>query len=265
MSKSKKEPKYETGKRPWRDASTFAGGPGQKWTLWASWGVLLLVVLVCAVIWFSLPNKTPTAAGPAPKTVTSSTAAPARQTVCPSTESSTQIPTSAPADVTWKALYGNTWPASASAGPTRTVDGVAQCFQHSPTGAAFAAVNIMQTLRVNDTSAALQILDSQFIANAGSDVARRELPVTYSTQPPAGRVWGRTVGFKVESYRPGQAVLLLVENWPQRGQYTGYDITMVWQNGDWRVQLDNDGRTSLNGDITVDPGSYIPWETAATQ
>ncbi|MFJ8896606.1 hypothetical protein ACIRCZ_18635 [Leifsonia sp. NPDC102414] len=263
-SKKNRQHKHEAGQRPWRDVSTFAGGPGQKWTRWASWGVVGGLLLVCAAIWVAFPDRAPTpAAGPAPATTTKPSA-PASASVCPATVESTEIPQAGPADISWTALYGNAWPTSAAIGPTKTVDGIAQCFQHSPAGAALAAVNIIQSTRTVDTVTAQKILATQFVQNAGLETATAELTKTYATQPPEGRVWGRVVGFKVESYRPDQAVLLLVEYWPQRGQYTGYDVTVAWVDGDWKVQLTSDGQTSRNGDITVDPTGFTRWETPAT-
>ncbi|WP_426624533.1 hypothetical protein ACPPVW_18580 [Leifsonia sp. McL0607] len=123
-----------------------------------------------------------------------------------------------------------------------------------------AAVNILQTIRTADVPSALQILDAQYVRNDGLTAAQQQLPTTYATQPPESRVWGRSVGYRVESFTAEQAVVLLVESWPQRGQYTGFDVTLVWQNGDWAVQLAPDGSTSLNGQITVDPDGYIPWQ-----
>jgi hypothetical protein len=37
----------------------------------------------------------------------------------------------APPDLSWTVAYGNSWPTSASTGPMKTVDGIAQCFAHS--------------------------------------------------------------------------------------------------------------------------------------
>jgi hypothetical protein len=261
-SRGTKKSKYEPGQRPWRDQSTFAGGPGQKWTLWASAITLGLLGIVCLLIWV-MPTGSTSTPVTAATTTSTPTAAPTSG-VCPAGPSSTDIPQAAPADLQWTALYGNTWPTSATVGPTKTVDGVAQCFQHSPAGAALAGVNIMQSVRVVDLAAAEKIIAAQFVAGPGQQATLTGIQATYPTQPPQGRAWGRVVGFKIESYTAEQAVVLMVENWPQRGQYTGYDLTLKWVDGDWKVHLTDTGQPSLNGDITVDPTGFTPWEKATS-
>lgn len=262
MGKRTKDSKYEPGQRPWRDQSTFFGGPGQKWTLWTSWITVVIVGVVCVggiILIFSTPHQGAGPAGPAATAAAGHQAAPGR--VCPVGSSTTDVPAAAPADIRWKALYGNTWPYSPSVGPTRTVDGVAQCFQHSPMGAALAGVNILQSARTVDLVSAQKIIRTQFTPGKGQQAALSEAVKAASTAPQA-RVFGRVVGFKIESYRPEQAVVLLVESWPQLGQYTGYDLTLDWVNGDWRVHFTDNGQPSLNGVITVDPAGYTPWESA---
>ncbi|MFJ3395346.1 hypothetical protein [Leifsonia aquatica] len=261
---AKKNAGSSSGVKSWWAGTTFAGGEGKPWTLWASWLVIGGLLVACGVVWLvpqpAGPAHDAAAAGPAPTTTRNATTKPDTVSPCPSRPTSEEITDHAPADITWQAAYGTSWPVSADVGPTKTVDGIARCFQHSPQGAAMAAVNIMQTTRTADAPDALAILAAQYVANGGRDIAQKQLPATYATQPPQSRVWGRTVGYRVESFTAGQAVVLLVESWPQRGQYTGFDVTLVWQDGDWAIQLASDGSTSLNGQITVDPTGYTPWQ-----
>lgn len=263
MGKRNKSPEAGGPLSRWWSASTFGGGPGKTWTLWLSWILVGGMMVACGVIWLlpqdSGPSHEAKPAGPVPSATPKSTDG-ADPAPCPPHPVTDGTPDRAPDDISWRAQYGTTWPVSATAGPTRNVDGIDRCFQHSPQGAAMAAVNILQSTRTADIPTALQILDAQYVRNDGLSAAQQQLPTTYATQPPQARVWGRSVGYRVESFTANQAVVLLVESWPQRGQYTGFDVTLVWQHGDWAVQLAPDGSTSLNGQITVDPNGYIPWQ-----
>ncbi len=70
------------------------------------------------------------------------------------------------------------------------------------------------------------------------------------------RPWGRSLGFKIISFTPDVAQVLLVEQWAGVGQYLGWGTTLVWTDGDWRLQFLDDGQLSVNGSITVDPNGF---------
>jgi len=255
---------YPVGERPWRDQSTFAGGPGKPWTKIAAIIVIGTCVVASAII-VLLPHP----ATPHLITSTSSTGSRPGVSNGPGTtkgvcgqaaESGDSRP---PNDVVWLAVYSNSWPTSATAGPQKMVDGLRQCFAHSPIGAALAGVNLTQSLRTADLPTAHKILDHQYAQNAGQIVSGQWVDKTYPDLPPASRDWGRVMGYNVLAYTPTTARVLLVENWPQAGQYTGYTVTLNWSAGDWQIVLDADGQPSPDGQITVDPSGFTPW--AATK
>lgn len=255
-----KQKQHEPGNRPWRDVSVFAGGPGQKWTGWAS-GIILVLLLGCSA--FILLPKAWMNSGQAPVSTSTpqSSTKPASTTVC-SNSPSNPSDQAAPSDLSWTVAYGNSWPTSASTGPMKTVDGLAQCFAHSPAGAAMAAVGATQAVRAADTATAQKILGSRYVQNEGLVKASAGIAKTYAAQPPQSRQWARTMGFKVLSYTDAQAQILLVENWPQRGQYTGFTVTLRWVDADWKILLEPSGQLSSTPDITVDPNGFTPWEAA---
>lgn len=268
MSKQKKDT-GEQGARPWRDTSVFAGGPGQKWTLPASIILVVLLVVIGLAVLF-LPKVFPSRpAGQdastisptsTPKTATSNSTAPSAQD-CPASPVD-EGASGSPSDISWAVQYGNSWPVSASTGPTKTIDGLGRCFARSPAGAALAAVNLTQTVRTADLATAQKILDAQYVQNEGVKAAAAGIAKAYEAQPPQSRQWGRTMGFKVLAFTGDAAQILLVENWPQRGQYTGFTVNVVWSGGDWKVRLEDSGQTSSTPEITVDPNGFTRWEAA---
>jgi hypothetical protein len=92
------------------------------------------------------------------------------------------------------------------------------------------------------------------VQNEGLVKASAGIAKTYAAQPRAAV--GRTMGFKVLSYTDAQAQILLVENWPQRGQYTGFTVTLRWVDADWKILLEPTGQLSSTPDITVDPNGF---------
>jgi hypothetical protein len=257
MSKNKPE------RASWREASTFFGGPGRKWTGWAAPILLVALIGFAAIILFvprpetTPATSTPVATGNAPDKPTE-TADEAGQASCPASPVNADA-TAPPNDLEWVSVYGNSWPVSDELGPRKVGSVIGECFDRSPIGAALAAVNTMQAIRLAETDTAMQILDTRFLQNAGVDVAREGIAETYATSAPQDRPWGRVMGYKVLSFTADAAEVLLIEDWPQRGQYTGAAVTVLWSQGDWKVQLDESGRTAPNADITVDPDSFTRW------
>lgn len=247
------------------NTSTFGGGTGKQWTLITSWALVgVLIVLAAVALW---PTGTP---GQEPRATSSTTGDeapsaddggghPDEHGGCPVGATSDARPTAAPSDIEWEAAYGSTWPVSASVGPTATVDGVARCFEHSPMGAALAAVNILEGVRVLGLEEATAVIDAQFADTPGKQVVRDGIAQASPDNPPEQRVGPRLLGFKIVSYTPDEARIVCVEAWPNAPQYTGETITVVWVDGDWRMQVEDDGKITAYGTVTVDPGSYLPW------
>jgi len=262
---SKKTKKIEsdtTGDRPWRDVSTFAGGPGRKWTGFAAPVFLAGLVLVTAFVafWPQADPSTPTAETttvPGPGRAESSGTG-----ACPAVDvHKTEV--NPPADLEWVSAHGTSWPVSSSAGPTKTVDGVAQCFDRSPAGAALAAVNAIQSFRTADLDEALQILDARFVQNTGRDKTATGVTKTYAEQPAASRPVVGTAGYTVMMFTEDTARIQLVERWPAASQFTGYTVTLQWVDGDWRVALLDSGQPYPDHEpITVDPDAFTRWSKA---
>lgn len=244
-------------RRTWK-RSTFGGGPGTGSGLVVAWSIITVFIICTAwALWPATTPGTVTARRPqssAPHTPAVSTAPDA----CPAGPESDTPAEAPPADLSWAAAYGS-WPVSATAGPTTIVDGIHRCFAHSQLGAALAAVNIIQGVRVNGLDVAAAMVNAQFEPGPGQQAVLAGITASYPANPPESRSWGRVIGFKVVAYTPDEARIVSVESWPQAAQYLGETITVVWDGGDWKVQPEPDGKTNAAGTITVDPGSFILW------
>lgn len=261
--KTKKNDPGSEGRRPWRDVSTFAGGPGQKWTGIAARVFLAVLILVAAlvVLWpqpdtSTSPAETPTRASDA------SQPDGAGEGDCPAVDvQKTEV--DPPKDLEWVSVHGNSWPVSATVGPKKTDVDVPGCFDRSPVGAALAAVNTIQSFRTADLDDALQILDARFVHNTGSEKTAEGVSKTYPEQPASSRPLVLETGYTVMMFTPDTARIQLVEQWPGKSQFTGFTVTLQWVDGDWRVELLDSGQPYPDNEpITVDPGSFTRWSEA---
>ena len=259
MSKKQKNTQPREGSRPsWREASTFTGGPGRAWTGIAAPVFLVVIVLIAAAVVF-WPRGADTT-GPSTGAPTTPDEA-VSESVCPAAEKEPDAG-DPPADLSWVAVQGFAWPISASVGPKVDADGVSQCFDRSPIGAALAAVNAAASIRSADVDEAHLLLDTLFVDNAGRDVSAESIDELYPTTPPSSRPATRQMGYRVLAFNDDLARIQLVEELPGAGQFTGTTYTLRWMEGDWRVELEDDGNPSDPLMITVDPDSFTRWVAA---
>ena len=229
-----------------------------KITLWASIGVLVFAVIAALII-FLVPGPSDSAApgntsSPKPS---SSKPADASGVGCKAPASDNR---KVPADLRWEATDGISWTASATAGPTRTVDGFGTCFQHSPVGAALAAVTI--NLSTVDRTQ-LDIAKFYLADSPGRDTALAQIePGTYSPIKQQMEDNGMSlVGFRVEEYDKDRAAIRIVLRVPNSSTgFRGIPVPMVWSDGDWKLKLLDDGSTGQPTD--EQEGSFTYWRSA---
>lgn len=229
-----------------------------KITLWLSIGVLGAAVIAALVIFFLPTESTPDApdvaatASPAPSS--SSPTAGADAIGCDAPPSDDR---KVPSDLRWAAVDGVTWPVSDSTGPTATADGFPACFEHSPVGAALAAVTVLYSQIEHSPldSSTFYLADSvgkgvvleQVKGNPASEL-KESLEANGVTM----------VGFQIEEYDDNRAAVRLVLRFPgsATGQ-RGLPYPMVWVDGDWKVKPLDTGSTGQATD--VGPTEYTSW------
>jgi hypothetical protein len=93
-----------------------------------------------------------------------------------------------------------------------------------------------------------KVLMLQVVANEGRTRALAEARAsrTPETAPPGQ---AQFTGFKVLDYLPNRAIIAVAVRIDDRN-VAAMPVTMVWQRGDWRAELKEDG--SFNGDTAPD-------------
>jgi len=158
--------------------------------------------------------------------------------------------TSAP-DATWQQVGALAAPVSTHYGP-RKVSGpdgaIRQCYQHSPSGAVIAAVNI--TVGASDTSAGNQVVEKQFTAGKGKQEALDQ----------QGAEGSATVaGFQVQACAASKCLVSVAVS--GNGSYGAATVPLVWSSGDWMIDGTVTGISAgqpinnLSGYVPFGPGS----------
>lgn len=161
--------------------------------------------------------------------------------------------TSAP-DNEWELVGTVAAPTSPSVGPgVVDDDGFRSCFAHTAEGALFAAVNyfaLSSDAKYKDRIAEL------FAPGPGRDAAIEA--ARDAADPSNARI--QVAGFKVNSYSAASAVIDVA--WSvttEGGQLVSLPLSVVWVDGDWKIELLDNGQLRFTSATLQSLGGYIVW------
>ncbi|MFF4652547.1 hypothetical protein [Streptomyces sp. NPDC001380] len=179
-------------------------------------------------------------AGSAPAATAAAGGAVPPATGCAPRDTDPSLPQEPPADVTWSVVSTAVLPTSAAAGPTRLEGPVARCYARTPRGALMAAVNLFY--RVGLAAPRTTVTQRQVVAGPGRDEMIRQLrQVDEQVRP--GEL-AQVAGYRFVSYTPDTTVVTLVNGSAAAGSLKSLDVTVQWQDGDWKLVARPDGWTS---------------------
>ncbi|UGQ13511.1 hypothetical protein LO772_07860 [Yinghuangia sp. ASG 101] len=184
--------------------------------------------------------------------------------VCPQQGAAdTSVPVQAPIGVRWSGYRGIWVPSSPTAGPAVMADDLAYCYAHTPTGALLAIAQIGARYAV--TPQWRLLMAHQVVADDARERAyalRDENeadngPLAQNTALTRGAL--QVVGFRFISHTEDEAVVQLLRGDAGSGRYVSAVHTVRWQDGDWRLQVqENSSAASVTQKETSTAG-YIPW------
>lgn len=163
------------------------------------------------------------------------------------------IPTKPPAVDSWEVSRRVVVPRSTAAGPARTdPDGFRHCFAHSPTGAVFAAYNVVAAFA--DQEQALATIRKLMVPGPDTDALTR----AQSESEPSGSPTSQLAGFRVLDAGRDRATIMLAL--PVETAYMSITLTMRWYDGDWRLHPPPPGGAvgapfSQHRDLS----DFVPW------
>jgi len=235
-----------------------------RWWLVAVVVIIAMLAALLAAILFrgEAPAPGGNAAGPTAQPATPATTAAATTPSPPPSSSAAggcslpaqdqQVPTRAPAGVTWRIVNTIAIPSSSTAGPGVVEGPVQRCFARTPTGALIAASVLTVT---TDAPGADQVLRRQVLPGPGRNAKLEQVQAT----PPPPKQPGETgvfAGFRFIAYTPDQATVMLAFTFNRR--FFVQTQTVQWVDGDWKLNMDPPGGL-LPGQPLGSLEGYVQW------
>ncbi|MET3810914.1 hypothetical protein [Arthrobacter sp. UYEF3] len=223
---------------------------------------LVIALIAAVVVIFFLPEGgSPAQPGPA-ASPDSAFAAPAKgadaagKSVC-GLPSSTETALGAAPKSKWE-LVGKmaapTDPKTSGPGVTDG-DGFRSCFADSPTGALYAAANMI-ALGSSGTQDELELAEKILVPGPGRDAAIKAAK-TRTSNAGSGET-AQVSGFLLKSYSPAEADVDLAIKLPH-GALAHSVLSLRWVAGDWKVKASDDGQV-FNGVAQLsDLSGFILW------
>jgi hypothetical protein len=221
---------------------------------------LVVALLAAGIVIFLLPKGQSDArpAAPTPGTGSTSVASPsasdAGSSVC-GLPTSTETSLGAAPETTWELVGTMAAPTDPQIGPGKTdAQGIRSCFAHTPKGALYAAVNLWA---LGSDPSKERAIAEQLAAKGPGREAGMKAP---QTQAPASAVKIQIAGFNV-SYTANQAVVDLAFK-ADNGALASVRTTLLWQDGDWKGVVADNGAPLEEPRQVRDLSGFIPWSGA---
>ena len=159
--------------------------------------------------------------------------------------------TSAPA-TTWATVGTMAAPVSTTVGPGRKQEnGLRSCYAHTVAGALFAVANVWAM--GSDPRLYRDVLEQNTATGPGRDAALQQ-----AVGPSNTGMNAQIAGFRITAYSPTEAtvdIAFLLST----GTQISFPTPVTWQNGDWKVELADDGTPVFRPTTLQSLAGYIPW------
>jgi hypothetical protein len=229
---------------------------------------LVVALIAATIVIFLLPKGQVNAqADPAPAetsgsaTVSPNASAEADKSVCGLPASSETALGTAP-ETRWELVGKMATPTEPETyGPGNTdVDGFRSCFSQSPTGALYAAVNVIALASSGDRALNLKVAEKLLVPGPGRDVAIADAKSKPATAAPSATTV-QFRGFIIKSYSSSTANVDLAFQ-TDKGLLGHVVVPLQWKDGDWKIAIADSG--DLINEITQirDLSGFIPWAGA---
>ncbi|TCO24867.1 hypothetical protein EV652_108403 [Kribbella steppae] len=140
------------------------------------------------------------------------------------------IPTEPPSVDGWDVSRRVVVPRSTTNGPATTdPDGFRHCFAHSPSGAVFAAYNVVAALA--DQRQAIPTVRKLMLPGPNTDALIRELR---KEEPSTRSAVIQLAGYRVLDADQDRATIMLAL--PVESAYMSITLTLAWHHDDWHLQ-----------------------------
>ncbi|MEV0732376.1 hypothetical protein [Polymorphospora sp. NPDC050346] len=235
----------------------YAGRPP-----WTRPGFIAAAVLVAVVLVIGLVVALQPRDDPPPPTVTPPTAGPIDPGPAgTATAAPHAIPTTAPDGITWELVGQVAVPVHPTAGPRTRTGGTAAGYAHDPVGALVAAAQIAVRAGISAGRDSWEpTIERQFVPGPDRDRLLDSL-LTAADAPSQPGELSQIAGYSYLSYTPDTAVIGLALRAPSAGspRYHVLTLTLLWRDGDWRMQAPPGGAWTAVNRIASDLTGVVEW------
>lgn len=135
-------------------------------------------------------------------------------------------------------------------------DGFRSCFAHSPTGALYAAANVVALGSAKSQRLNAQLTDHLLVEGPGRDIAMKD---SETMAPSSGDdTTVQISGFLIKSYTPSEADVDLAFV-TKNGVFAHTVLPLRWSDGDWKVKVGDNGQL-INAITQIsDLSGFIAW------
>ncbi|MEO7017080.1 MAG: hypothetical protein ABI067_11140 [Leifsonia sp.] len=134
-------------------------------------------------------------------------------------------------------------------------DGLRTCFAHTPTGALYAASNVVAM--GSDATLRKDVAEKLIVPGPGRDAAI----ASANTGNDSATVRYQIAGYKVLSYDGKTAKVDIAVN-SSTGQLVSFVWSLQWTDGDWKFVVTDDGASPNAPAPLTSLGGYTPWSGA---
>lgn len=221
--------------------------------------VVALIAVMAVVLAITGPSGGDSTGAPTPTdsaTQSSTTEAPSTSdSACGLEPADQAVPVAPPPDTEWELVGTVAAPtAPETIGPGVVDDGLRSCFARAPSGALFAAANVIATTTAPDL--VVPLIRELAAEGPGREAALEALEVDPPTATDPGAL--QIAGFSFLNYDNDLTVVDLVLR-ARNGGYGHVPLTMRWEDGDWKVVLPQDGNIAGTLQDLPDLAGYVPW------
>ncbi len=167
------------------------------------------------------------------------------------------VPVVTPAGLTWSLWAGEWVPSSAAAGPTHLAGPIAAGYARTPLGSLIAAQQIGTRSLASPAGGWRTVTLAQVLPGVGRSRYLLARAGTTDEAPPGG--FAQPTAFRFVSWTRDTAVVQLVARVPNRDGFQVVTLTLLWRNGDWRLQMQPDGGLSPTAIVVPSPSGFVLW------
>jgi hypothetical protein len=138
-------------------------------------------------------------------------------------------------------------------------DGFRSCFSQSPTGALYAAANLLAMGSSGERAINQKMMDRLLLPGPGRDIAKADSESMPATAAPSSTVQFR--GFVIKSYSRSAANVDIAFQ-TDTGVLGHTVLPLEWTDGDWKLAIADSGRLVNEMTQLRDLSGFIPWSGA---